>query len=358
MKQKGFTLVELIAVIVIIAIVAMITSTIVTNKIEESEKKLYEVQKNNIIEASQKYMLENKNLDKYHLNTICVYVSTLQEKGFLDQGEIIDPITKKDMAAIESENGTSIGVVKIKFNNDKNQYDYYYTESCSSNIVKPISDIILENETINVTDDKDGLYETTNEYIYKGVNPNNYVTFNNTTWRIISIDKDTMMVKIVNLNNNQVTLNGKNINNIVDDLNTSFETGSTYNSVKNYININSRWNKGIIKSLDSYSSIKSVEKQSNDYRTLGLVTIGDYLGASLNKECYKDNNCTSYLNNKSNYWLLNTYGDNEQWYITNGGKIEHVIPSNQLYNVYPTLFLKLGAQITGKGTQTDPYVIK
>ena len=41
------------------------------------------------------------------------------------------------------------------------------------------------------SDGSDGLYADEYEsgrYIYKGVNPNNYITFNNETWRILSID--------------------------------------------------------------------------------------------------------------------------------------------------------------------------
>ena len=43
------------------------------------------------------------------------------------------------------------------------------------------------------TDSGDGLYADEYEpgrYVYKGANPNNYITFNNEPWRIISVESD------------------------------------------------------------------------------------------------------------------------------------------------------------------------
>ncbi|MBP3461399.1 MAG: prepilin-type N-terminal cleavage/methylation domain-containing protein [Bacilli bacterium] len=355
MNKKGFTLVELIAVIVIIAIIATISFQAVNNRIKNSEEKLYETQKNNIIDAAKKYMLENNGkIDSDHINTICVYISTLQSKGFLDSGKIINPKTKEDMAAIGS-NGNSKGVVRVKFNFENNQYEYVYTDLCSSNIVTPIYKTVLDNEELKVINKDDGLYETTDSYVYKGSNPKNYIKFNNKIWRIVSIDKETKRAKIINLDGSQINWPEKGI---IDYLNNDFLEGTTYKDVKDYINTNSKWNKGNIDSLDSSLSIISLEKQSNDYKTIGLLTVGEYIDASLNKDCYKENECTSYLNNSKVYWLLNKTNDNKQWYINNGKLLNKEASTTDLYNVYPVLYLNLNTQIDGKGTESEPYVVK
>jgi len=60
---------------------------------------------------------------------------------------------------------------------------------------------ITASELKNSITDADGLYEDNTEegkYIYKGSNPNNYITFNNETWRIISIEKDNTLKIIRN----------------------------------------------------------------------------------------------------------------------------------------------------------------
>ena len=109
-------------------------------------------------------------------------------------------------------------------------------------------------------------------------------------------------------------------------------------------------------------TLKSIEKQSNSYNTIGLLTVGEYIDASLDKDCYNTNNCISYLSTistKTNYWLLNKTSDGKSWYITAENKIASSIADSQIYNIYPCLFLKLNTQIdSGDGTYSEPYKLK
>ena len=89
MNKKGFTLIELIMVIVVIGIVAMIAIQSVTKRISDSKDRAYNIQVNKIENAAKKYMLENNEDDEYHLNTLCIKLLTLQEKGYLEKGNII-----------------------------------------------------------------------------------------------------------------------------------------------------------------------------------------------------------------------------------------------------------------------------
>ena len=59
MKNKGFTLVELLAVIVILAVISLITIPMIGNVIDESKKKALEVSANGLIEAARYYSIEN-----------------------------------------------------------------------------------------------------------------------------------------------------------------------------------------------------------------------------------------------------------------------------------------------------------
>lgn len=350
MKKNGFTLIELITVIVVIAIIAMISFQTVTKKINQSKEKAYNIQVNNIKDAAKKYMLENETNDKYHLNTMCITISMLQNKGYLENGKIKNPRTNENFDVDKN-------FVKVKYNLEKNQYEYDFTDTCTKEEVIPSSETIISNNDIKITNNLDGLYETTDSYVYRGINPNNFIEINNKLWRIVSIDKETMMMKIINLEDNQrqVTENG-----FIKDLNDDFETGTTYNeNLKEKININSKWNQGVVNSLESSLTLKSIEKQSNIYNTIGLLTVGEYIDASLNKDCYTKNNCSSYLSTGKNYWLLNKTSDNKFWYITDENKISSSIASSQLYNIYPCLFLKLNTQIdSGSGSNSDPYKLK
>lgn len=346
MNKKGFTLVELISVIIIIALISTISFQIIVKRINDSKIKLRAVQINNIIEASKKYMLEYKDIDKYHTKTICVEIETLQEKGFLEKGNIKDPTTKENFS----------GKVKIKYDDEKKQYTYNYTDTCVSSSNESIYETLI-NDSVKLEGNTDGLYETTDSYVYKGENPNNYISFNNRIWRIVSIDKETMMAKIVNLNSNQYTIN-ENIT-IIDSINNDFITGSTYpDEVKKYINTNSKWNKGIIDEIDSAISIKSQEKQSVDYKTIGLLTVGDIIDASLDKNCFDSNSCNSYLN-QGKFWLLNKQNNENYWYVDGIGLNNKKPISTDLFNVYHSLYLNLSTSVNnGDGTEENPYTLK
>ena len=53
--------------------------------------------------------------------------------------------------------------------------------------------IIMGGLKVYTTRENDGLYKDMYEegkYIYKGGNPNNYITFNNEMWRILSIENN------------------------------------------------------------------------------------------------------------------------------------------------------------------------
>lgn len=61
--------------------------------------------------------------------------------------------------------------------------------TCSNS--KTVEDGTLEG--VEIVDCGDGLYEDNYEegrYVYKGTDPNNYIAFNNNTWRIISLESD------------------------------------------------------------------------------------------------------------------------------------------------------------------------
>ena len=60
-------------------------------------------------------------------------------------------------------------------------------------IIIPDKIINVKGVDVKVLSKGEGLYEDTTEpgrYIYKGSNPNNYITFNNELWRIMSVEND------------------------------------------------------------------------------------------------------------------------------------------------------------------------
>lgn len=121
--KKGFTLVELLAVIVILGIIAIIAVPTIFNLITDSREKLYDEQVFQIENAAKKWAVENISDDgtnnENHFVTD-VSINDLIDTGFLENREIVDP----------RDNSTMNGCVKINYSKDYNQYTYKYQENC------------------------------------------------------------------------------------------------------------------------------------------------------------------------------------------------------------------------------------
>lgn len=125
MKNKGFTLVEILAVIVVLGLLAAIITPTVNNLIKDSEETLEKKQINTIINATKKYVVENSELlpDSESENAVYIETTTLLEEGMIDKENIINPKTKEEMW----------GCVIINYSQSYNQYNYEYIDGCITN---------------------------------------------------------------------------------------------------------------------------------------------------------------------------------------------------------------------------------
>lgn len=120
MKNKGFTLVELLAVLVILAIIALIVTPIVSGVIKDAGEKVYKEQEKTILRSAQKWALANSN----SLSTTdgAVYnlsLSDLKNSAYYDNTTVINPDTKQEMN----------GCIKITYREASQDYKYEYVES-------------------------------------------------------------------------------------------------------------------------------------------------------------------------------------------------------------------------------------
>lgn len=126
MKKKGFTLVELIGVIILLGVIALIAFPIVTNSIKSSKEKAYNAQINEIIESAKKWGVENSdNLPEVgSTDIVSVDIPTLIQDGYIkktDDGTLKDP---------RDEDESLNGCVHITYSSEYNQYEYKYDEEC------------------------------------------------------------------------------------------------------------------------------------------------------------------------------------------------------------------------------------
>ena len=90
-NKKGFTLIELMAVIIILAVIALIVTPLILNSMKDSKEKLYQTQLENIKSAARSYMV---NIELEENKTINLSVGELKRSGFL-KSDIENPKTNE-----------------------------------------------------------------------------------------------------------------------------------------------------------------------------------------------------------------------------------------------------------------------
>ena len=152
-----------------------------------------------------------------------LYTITIENRGDIDATLTGIEISDSNNPAIVFEtSGTEEGDNLLQGAKDELIVKVSYNENVTSDPENKISNITVtltyeqatgatppvETETAAdqlkelVTTTGDGLYADTYEegrYIYKGANPNNYITFSGETWRIISVESDNT-IKIMRNN--------------------------------------------------------------------------------------------------------------------------------------------------------------
>ena len=241
----------------------------------------------------------------------------------------------------------------------------------------------IGGQDVEVVTSGDGLYADEYEdgrYIYKGANPNNYITFSGETWRIISVENDGA-IKI---------MRSESIGNRAWDT-----TGGAYgsNNWARPADLNTYLNEEYLPTLSDSDkvvshnfSIGAVTWDNNDLAdqiadengttwngNVGLITVSEYLRANTNTE-----QCGTYSLNDDNYltckttdWMYSAVpSDGYMWTISplasisnsvftvnSGGSVGSNYASNASRGVVPVLYLSSDITLSGMGEPGDPYVI-
>ena len=99
--KKGFTLIEMLGVIVILAVIGMITVPIVTNTLNDSKNNLSADQEQLIINAAKAYVGQNPFDSSFEGDGKIVSADYLMEEGFLQE---TDDLKDKYIVKIKKEN--------------------------------------------------------------------------------------------------------------------------------------------------------------------------------------------------------------------------------------------------------------
>ncbi len=281
-----------------------------------------------------------------------------------------------------------------------------------------LSDYIIDlHNGVNGTD---SIYFTNNsEYRYTGLNPNNFIWFNNELWRIIGVFDDNShgqtgenLVKIVNEKSFTYVLDTGNDNSWADSgggatLKTLYNTyyynstnGTSYTGCsadrttakrscdftyyglgpkERELTAETTWylgainTSGSVTALGAYNMERSSTVTSGTYSTtnayIGLAYLSD-MGYASEYSCWTSSvDLFGYQHN--NYCANNWFLEKNDKTITFSGEygttteivgydssMDYYSANNGWYNTYPTLHLTADAKyIDGNGTLIDPYII-
>lgn len=98
LTNKGFTLVEIIGVIILLGAIAMITIPSVEKYSEKAKKRTYEANEAKILEAAKNYHIKYPTeLEFSEVSVDKIRIEDLKNSEFLSSDAIIDPYTGEEM---------------------------------------------------------------------------------------------------------------------------------------------------------------------------------------------------------------------------------------------------------------------
>ena len=125
--KKGFTLVELIGVVIILALIALLAFPPILNSIRKTKTELSDASKEILYNAANLYVSENLNdFPKRNGNIFCVTLNTLSSKEYLPT-KVYDSVTGEEIS--------QDSLIEIKVENDS--YTYNMNNECVEYVYMP-----------------------------------------------------------------------------------------------------------------------------------------------------------------------------------------------------------------------------
>ena len=402
-KKNGFTLVELLAVIVILAVILVIAVPKITDTIKNSKIASFESSAKTIAAQAEKKKMEKEILeDTGSIN--CSDVVKLNNNDYSSCSITFDGNTAK-VSLVGSGKFEGLQII----NGTKDNATATITTSSTKTGVDFIKELYNDEEKRTANGlEKDTTSDANIRYV--GANPNNYVEFNDETWRIIGVfGSNLKLVRDDILTtysfDNKTTAQGIEKDRGTSDwansylrefLNDYYYEGKTItchseasgaakatnatitcpdinkinDSAKSMIQ-NTMWNLGSNASgtkpvNELYTKERGTQvynghaTTSNDY--IGLIYPSDYVFASTDESCSQDSFSRTCGNNNWLfkgvwYWTISPSSsrDNSVFYVGSGG---YLVSNYALcrVGVRPSLYLKSDIEIvSGSGTKDDMF---
>ena len=371
MKNKGFTLIELIAVIVIMGMILLIvfpaTSRLMRDNEEREYETYYELAEKGvelyartrrddiggvtgsgcIDDKTLTYLIESEYVKAYEgkKDVECKTPNEYSTGDLVAMG--VDTSKEYVNIRVENEKGkikTQFSMICKKKNKSKAEYINLiekksscnrYVAEISNSLVKTISDSANPNK-IPATFDKN------NTFYVNNTATNNYVWYSGKMWRIVSYNTNEKTMKLVTDENiSIVTYNSQD--------NVNFRNSNIYLWLNNvFLKTLRNPDKYILDASWNYTAVSNANEPARTNEAIAKVGLLNYY------EYSKVGG--GFLNIGKNYWLLSNHTTaNKVWYI-NSSTASNTSPNTYL-GVRPSIVLKSNLTFIpgGTGTENNPY---
>jgi len=106
--KKGFTLVELLAVIIVLGVIGLIATVTVSNELKENRESLYQIQIDNIKRSAQNWASNHVFELPEEGESLTLTLGQLKQEGL--SGDVVNPLTDEQF----DDNLTKIKITKVE----------------------------------------------------------------------------------------------------------------------------------------------------------------------------------------------------------------------------------------------------
>ena len=192
MKNKGFTLIEILAVIVLLGIVSVIAVVSVIGALDSSKRKIDETTISNVKRATELYFESNYD----DLRDAC-------KSGSADCEITTDKLISGDFLSekpVDSEGTEYYFAIKPVYNSTDGTLSIDTSAENIESIMQQnkLASLIMASSEVKTIQDDDGT-----SYYYSGENAKNFVKIGNKTFRIIRVNGDGSVRLLYNIADNE-----------------------------------------------------------------------------------------------------------------------------------------------------------
>ena len=331
---KGFTLVELIGVVVILGLIALVALPPILNSIRKTQGNISDASQKILYSAAEVYVSENINsYPRVDGSVYCITIGSLVSNNLLPT-KVYDAVTGEE---IGQDN-----IVEVSVN--QGQYSYNLNNNCVEQSQSFLIQILLAKYSEGATN---GLVkDATNEnlYYFKGNNDevnNNYLWYGGHQWRVIefnTVDNSLLLISQQPLTSIQPASAVWTSQSMYEDsyinkwLNNYFYN-SLDSSIQNNI-LENTFNVGIYNNISEVTTVQKV----------GLLNYDQYVRAGLQG---------SYLDINDYWWIGNTYDADYIYYVFEG--FLHGSSTSDAHGVRPVIKINNIRVTEGEGTFNNSY---